>query len=128
MPRYTRWMAVVPLDAASVKGEPEKVANSRSRRSTNGPPEIQVECSASTRYCSSRPQKSGCSQGMLEKVFIEGDTKREAIPEAKGQDRFLRFFELASVFVRLDHVSSLIVNANHSGVRTAVKLRVALVR
>jgi hypothetical protein len=62
------------------------------------------------------------------KSFHRGDTKREAITEAKGQDRFLRFFELASVFVRLDHVTSLIVNANHSGVRTAVKLRVALVR
>jgi hypothetical protein len=31
-------------------------------------------------------------------------------------------FEIARVFVRLDHVASVIVNANHSVIRTAVKL------
>ena len=34
----------------------------------------------------------------------------------------LRFFEIAVVFERLDHVASSIINANHDGMRPAVRL------
>jgi hypothetical protein len=36
----------------------------------------------------------------------------------------LRLFELASVFMRLDHVARFVVNANHGVMRPAVKLGV----
>jgi hypothetical protein len=36
-----------------------------------------------------------------------------------------RLFEIAVVLLRLDHVASRIVNANHSIMRSALKLRVA---
>ena len=37
----------------------------------------------------------------------------------------LRSLEIVRVLVRFDHVASVIVNANHSVVRSAAKLRVA---
>src|SRR5438094_6446674 len=73
------------------------------------------------------PRNQVAPKGCWKKFSSMGHQERSN-NGGEGQDRFLRFFELASVFVRLDHVTSLIVNANHSGVRTAVKLRVALVR
>src|SRR5712692_5517075 len=45
------------------------------------------------------------------------------IPVANGQK--LPLFEIARVLVRLDHVARVIVNANHSIMRAAVKLCVA---
>ena len=41
------------------------------------------------------------------------------------EKRPLRLFEIARVLVRFDHVASVIVNANHGIMRTAIKLRVS---
>jgi hypothetical protein len=43
----------------------------------------------------------------------------------RRKNETLRLFELALVLVRLDHVASRIINANHSIVRAAVMLRAA---
>jgi hypothetical protein len=43
---------------------------------------------------------------------------------SKSVDEIKRFFELALVLVRFDHVASRIVNANHSTMVAAVKFRV----
>ena len=48
-----------------------------------------------------------------------------AHPRVKNYVEPLRLLELTCLFVRFNHVASFIVNANHSVMRAAVKLRVA---
>src|SRR5882672_12447683 len=66
-------MAVVQLDAEMEKGEPDKAATSRSNRSTYGPPEIQVDFSASITNASSSPQSTGAAHGILRR--FKGDSE-----------------------------------------------------
>jgi hypothetical protein len=73
---------------------------------------------------------SGCEHAVKDKKrFAENAV---AIPESRHASTAWRFFvsrpsplfELARVLVRLDHIASVIVNANHSIMRTGSKLGV----
>jgi len=56
-----------------------------------------------------------------------GSIPRGATPKWKrdvGRAKTLRFFEIALVLVRFDHITRLIVNVNHGIMRPAAVLRV----
>jgi hypothetical protein len=56
---------------------------------------------------------------------VRADEKPTAFVELERDDFVLRLIEIALVFERLDHVASSIVNANHDGMRSAVRLCIA---
>ena len=54
------------------------------------------------------------------RFVVRADNKSTAFAELESAIRQLRFFEIANVFMRFDHVARTVIDTNHCVLRTGV--------